>query len=518
MYLVYYSTLLCLGSIFVMRQKISLLIRTLLVVFHCSGVMQHMLLWYTNKVQNQTLKKPTTNIVVKEAAGLAAVFRDTCALIWLLHVREKLSVAVRNFEDMRSKGEPLQDVIEECLLWTSRIKPFACYLSCEFELENLVVCLCSARVVDHGLVSILAYYFCDVDNISPKIQSRLEPLLQKLRQTFVYANSQHQGLKTNSSEQGYLPLSVLYQKQCIKMFQKQKRNSSLKHLFVTNNTSLLKYDLSSLETMFIFESDVCYQSFITNLFSIITEKSDSLTRNLTRGGINNYPTKILVCKNRHEIALNELKKAMTLSHEQNYTPSSTAQDVEAIVMSLPGFVSTPMKQTSMMCHMNLMNHYKHQNHICKQHKMDSSIKMSQVLDFAQLLPSDLQAYGDDFVSGILSRVYGCMKFDVNDVLPAMKKRFCRLLPFITWLHYWMYKDVVCNDSSSMKPAMRVEVSGQQLLQSLFIAEIRFKKYLSPAFNQVMSTQSSSNDLDFETPKFNGIKDAKKVSIVHVNLF
>ena len=94
--------------------------------------MQHVLLWYSNKLlnerseirsQSKSTNKSRSNsedtIIVREAAALATIFRDVCAILWMLHVRENLNIAARKYQDARAQGNPLRDVIEECLLWCS---------------------------------------------------------------------------------------------------------------------------------------------------------------------------------------------------------------------------------------------------------------------------------------------------------------------------------------------------------------------------------------------------------------
>ena len=466
--------------------------------------MQHVLLWYSYKLQNErseirsqskSTSKSRSNsedtIIVREAAALATIFRDVCAILWMLHVRENLNIAARKYQDARAQGNPLRDVIEECLPWCSYMKPFAKYLNCEIELETLVLCLCSGKEADRKLVSLLAYYFCDPNSVSPKLQPRLAIVMQRLRQTT-------ESMRSPKSDDGHTsnqPLSVLYQKQCRLMLKKQQSDKSIQNLFVRRTGEAsedfyeLDLQLQSLKSSFFFESDTTYQYFIEKVFDVLHAKSDTLNRSVLQDGAYKWPEKILVSGNRREIAMAELDHALSYLQLFKYNPSQLPN--ESMLKEAPKHFSTPKQ-----------DHHNSQypkNDIVQDNfgvdfELHSDVKMSETLALNHYL-GDLpfingQARsGEELAQGIFGRLRSCMNFDIADVFPAMRKRFCRLQPYITWLHYWMGKDI-SSKHIHLKPSIRVSVTRQQLLQSLFIAEVRFGGFSEAVLNDLISAHSS----------------------------
>ena len=462
--------------------------------------MHHLVLWYGNKLKKRKSNDQTTSnsssgknsdeIIASESSLLASVFRETCAILWMLHAREKLTIAVRNFQQKRESEKSPADAIEESLLWCSHIKPFARYLDCEVELHQLVLCLCSEKMLDRYLVAILAYYFCESEKISPKVQARLSVMMQKLRQTSTQVKNKQGGPDLAQ------PLSISYQKLCRLMLQKQHNDPSVQQLFVKpvgqlrSNESLFDPELTPLSVPFTFENEHSYHKFMAQLFDVISAKSDALIRGLRREGISKFPTKILVVGNRHVIAINELKQAMTYMEQRKYPPSAIENDS----YMPPSLDNTTKPNEKISSHSTTQRVHIVDSIEAKPSESDAEVVKSVFLRrfFSDLLISDHRSTNYlEVVESIRRRLQKCNEFEIADIFPTMQKRFYRLLPYVTWLQYWSERDVA-NKNVTTKPSMRVGVTRQQLLQSLFVAEIRFGGYSSQALNNLMAWQSSSN--------------------------
>ena len=498
---------LCLESNAILRQKLSVQIRLLLTLFHSVGAMQHLLVWYANKLQNdkseirssskstsKSQSKSDDYVIVRESAALATIFRDVCAILWMLHAREKLNIAVRKYQVARAESEPLSDVIEESLLWCSHFKPFAKFLNCELELESLVLCLCSGKTADRRLASLLAYYFCDGENVNPKLQPRLNVVMQRLRQTLVPMKSP----RSDDSSTIDQPLSVLYQKQCRVMLKKQQTERTLQHLFIKQTDESkedddnLDFQLSSLKVQFFFETETVYQYFIVKIFDVLAAKSDNLNRSFLQDSPTKWPEKILVGANRHAIAEDEIALALGYMQQQKYNPDRFNDG--SILEEAPRHFSTPKQ-----IRQNPKILEKKSARIDVAGSADDSdywpdAKMVETLALNNYFTdSPLANFGnqdaDERTQGVLDRLQRCKKFEISDVFPAMRKRFYRLLPYLTWLHYWMEKEVSYRNVQ-LKPSIRVVATKQQLMQSLFIAEVRFGGFSEHALNGLLSTRSS----------------------------
>lgn len=479
-----------------------------------------MILWYGNKLKKQkpenrtasksSLGESSNSIVGSESSMLAAVFREMCTVLWMLHAREKLTIAVRKFQNERENMESPLEVVEECLLWCSHLKPFAKYLHSEVELQQLVLCLCSEKVVDRYLVAILAYYFCETEKINPKVQGRLSVMIQKLRQTSTPVETKDDEHSRPDQSQ---PLSVYYQKLCTIMLEKQRNDPSIQQVFVkqndqlNSNESIFEPELASLSTPFSFENEHSFLAFIAQLFDVISSKSDAMIRGLRREGFSKFPTKILVVGNRNVIAVHEVKQAMTHMEQRKYSSSGKGND--SVLLLLPD--NTPNK--------------------------DSTEPQVRVADVIEMQPSEadtetvkamfLRRFFSDLiinkhsstnqlelVESIQRRLEKCGEFEIADIFPTMQKRFYRLLPYLTWLQYWSERDVATKNVIS-KPSMRVDITRQQLLQSLFVAEIRFGGYSPETVNNIISRSSSTLTLTLTTTEEQESKQIEPSSDVEV---
>ena len=463
--------------------------------------MQDLLFWYAEKLRSET-SQPKSNqsqsssdnhLILRHAEKLAGVFRDACAILWMLNVREKLTICVRNFQKLRARGDPLNDIIEECLLWSSQFKPFAKFLECEVELESLVLCVCSEKAVDRRLVSLLAYYFCDDDKVNPKLHSRLDVVLQRLRKTTMPLKNKSP--RDSDIDRIRQPYSILYQKQCRVMLQKQKNDVTLQHLFVNNANDYQFCDtVSPFKPSFFFECDSAYQDFIGKLFDVIFAKSSAMDRAVQREGASMWPDIMLVGSNRRAIAETELDKALAYMHRQKYNSMQNSHDHSHFNLS-PNRSSTPKR--GQPC--NTSKTSTELQHHAKNLKLNQSFQtddgMTETIALKHYF-SDRPITGfqrddaDDVVESIVDRIDSCLNFDISDVPVAMRKRFCRLLPYITWLQYWMEKDKESR-TVSLKPSIHVSVNRQQLLQSMYIAEVRFGGYSEAVLNDLLSTRTSS---------------------------
>ncbi|XP_016402624.1 uncharacterized protein C5orf42 homolog, partial [Sinocyclocheilus rhinocerous] len=98
-------------------------------------------------------------------------FRELCALCWMLHVRDQLSISCRRYQAARQQEKDTQvsdasvsDLCFEALCWARRLVPFCHFLNAEEALQDLVLSLVSelppSRVVIYITVFPIHSFTC----------------------------------------------------------------------------------------------------------------------------------------------------------------------------------------------------------------------------------------------------------------------------------------------------------------------------------------------------------------------
>ncbi|XP_072017991.1 uncharacterized protein [Amphiura filiformis] len=124
---------------------------------------------------------------------LLMCFRNLCTIAWLLHVRDKLSTAIRKYQtkrerSLRVKAEDPAELVQHKMLlfsiieWASCVHPFMKYLQMEDEIQDILLTAISELPANKQTVTILAKHFHNgEDGLYPAVQEKFGRLMEKLK-------------------------------------------------------------------------------------------------------------------------------------------------------------------------------------------------------------------------------------------------------------------------------------------------------------------------------------------------
>ncbi|XP_051972738.1 ciliogenesis and planar polarity effector 1 [Xyrauchen texanus] len=120
-------------------------------------------------------------------------FRELCALCWMLHARDQLTVFCRRYQmarkqdiDSQVSDVSVSDLCVEALRWACRLLPFCRFLNAEEVLQDLVLSLLSELTPCRVTAEMLARVFPDEDkSVRVPLREKYTSLVQRLRPVFV---------------------------------------------------------------------------------------------------------------------------------------------------------------------------------------------------------------------------------------------------------------------------------------------------------------------------------------------
>ncbi|RVE65772.1 hypothetical protein OJAV_G00120160 [Oryzias javanicus] len=117
-------------------------------------------------------------------------FRELCALCWMLHVRDQLSIHCRRYQVTRwrdgDEQSDLDSVRVEALHWARRLLPFSHFLNAEEMLQDIVLSLISDLPPLSMVADTLVETFPDgEESVSVPLREKYNSLLQRLSQCTV---------------------------------------------------------------------------------------------------------------------------------------------------------------------------------------------------------------------------------------------------------------------------------------------------------------------------------------------
>ncbi|KAK3579099.1 hypothetical protein CHS0354_022119 [Potamilus streckersoni] len=331
-----------------LRMEVSSLIQLILVVLNSTHLSLPLARWYIQelaKVQEKAAQfKATTEgpcmelpevlqqykifqssvVNFKESVNVTKLmgsFRDICTILWLLHVRDKLSQHIRQRgKKMISKEElhrdnsahmsqesagASQEGVQECfttLQWAVHMLAFSKYLLDEDCLHKVVLSLILELPATEDTADILAEYFHDMENLEPEVQEKLDRLLNNWKS--VETVPETHGIATKVQENGEavegegdgevrksvtffqasprtIALSVYFHKQCEvvpKVFKRKRKCFGNYEEFVFNSKDEIEGTVhSSISFQYIngilvgsrpFETKQSFMEFLDTLFAI----------------------------------------------------------------------------------------------------------------------------------------------------------------------------------------------------------------------------------------------------------
>ncbi|XP_067290218.1 ciliogenesis and planar polarity effector 1 isoform X2 [Pseudorasbora parva] len=120
-------------------------------------------------------------------------FRELCALCWMLHVRDQLTISCRRYQTAREREKNTQisevrvsDLCAEALCWARRLLPFCRFLNAEEALQDLVLSLVSELPPSHVTAESLARVFPEeTESVRVPLREKYTSLVQRLRPVMV---------------------------------------------------------------------------------------------------------------------------------------------------------------------------------------------------------------------------------------------------------------------------------------------------------------------------------------------
>ncbi|KAA0704314.1 Protein JBTS17 [Triplophysa tibetana] len=120
-------------------------------------------------------------------------FRELCALCWMLHARDQLTISCRRYQNVRNQQKDAQtsdvivaDLCIEALGWACRLLPFCRFLNAEEALQDLVLSLVAELPPSHVTAETLARVFPEEEeSVRVPLREKYTSLVQRLRPVLV---------------------------------------------------------------------------------------------------------------------------------------------------------------------------------------------------------------------------------------------------------------------------------------------------------------------------------------------
>ncbi|XP_063067977.1 ciliogenesis and planar polarity effector 1 [Engraulis encrasicolus] len=116
-------------------------------------------------------------------------FRELCALLWMLHVRDQLTLACRKYQAARNQSRDAETgpcidpgLCEEAVRWACRLLPFSHFLCVEETLQDLLLSLLAQLPPTHMVAEILVKAFPEEEqSVRVALREKYTTLLNTLR-------------------------------------------------------------------------------------------------------------------------------------------------------------------------------------------------------------------------------------------------------------------------------------------------------------------------------------------------
>ncbi|XP_026029615.1 ciliogenesis and planar polarity effector 1 isoform X4 [Astatotilapia calliptera] len=130
------------------------------------------------------------------------VFRELCALCWMLHVRDQLSICCRRYQAARehvtdekfSGDSEVNSACVDALLWACRLLPFSRFLSADEILQDILLSLMSELPPVSLVADTLVKAFPEEkESVRVPLREKYNSLLERLRQCNVLDGKKEEG-------------------------------------------------------------------------------------------------------------------------------------------------------------------------------------------------------------------------------------------------------------------------------------------------------------------------------------
>ncbi|KAM5192359.1 ciliogenesis and planar polarity effector 1 [Mantella aurantiaca] len=129
------------------------------------------------------------------SCSVVGCFRELCALCWMLHVRERLSLSCRRYQKARDSGKLFKSsdesdscVTEHCfeaLEWACRMLPFTRVTNCEELIQDIILSLISELPPVKKVAEIMVKAFPRPDDVRVPLREKFHSVQQRLRHSMI---------------------------------------------------------------------------------------------------------------------------------------------------------------------------------------------------------------------------------------------------------------------------------------------------------------------------------------------
>nr|DBA23673.1 TPA: hypothetical protein GDO54_014565 [Pyxicephalus adspersus] len=129
------------------------------------------------------------------SCSVVGCFRELCALCWMLHVRERLSLSCRKYQKARDSGKLFKSSDEydscatehcfETLEWACRMLPFTRVANCEELIQDIILSLISELPPVKKVAEIMVKAFPRSDDVRVPLREKFQSVQQRLRHSMI---------------------------------------------------------------------------------------------------------------------------------------------------------------------------------------------------------------------------------------------------------------------------------------------------------------------------------------------
>ncbi|XP_077318964.1 ciliogenesis and planar polarity effector 1 isoform X2 [Lithobates pipiens] len=129
------------------------------------------------------------------SCSVVGCFRELCALCWMLHVRERLSLSCRKYQKARDSGKLFKSseeydscVTEHCfeaLEWACRMLPFTRVANCEELIQDIILSLISELPPVKKVAEFMVKAFSHPDDVRVPLREKFNSVQQRLRHSMI---------------------------------------------------------------------------------------------------------------------------------------------------------------------------------------------------------------------------------------------------------------------------------------------------------------------------------------------
>ncbi|XP_056875211.1 ciliogenesis and planar polarity effector 1 isoform X3 [Takifugu flavidus] len=150
-------------------------------------------------------KTPDKKHLDSDTIHIITCFRELCALCWMLHIRDQLSVSCRKYQALRQHGRheeipvgpEMTSACVDALSWACRFLPFSCFLGVEEMLQDLLLSLLSelpslSQVAD----TLVRAFLEEEESVRVPLREKYKSLLQRVKRCSVLEGDDEELLMT----------------------------------------------------------------------------------------------------------------------------------------------------------------------------------------------------------------------------------------------------------------------------------------------------------------------------------